>query len=338
VERPVEDLALDPANPEIRMAHLACAAAEAAVSPRDAAILGLHVVDDAEAAVELDPTRFAMTPAGLIWTGPEDPAAAVSLRSAGPEAVVLVDAATGDVLGDVERDRAPAAVHPGAVHLHLGERHVVRTLDLDGGTALLEPFRGDWFTVARATTTIRADEAEAEAPFGAWTAALGEAEVATRVIAYQRRRVDDLSVIDQRPLDLPERAYRTTALRLLARPDQDDDRPSLGALHAAEHLLAAALPLAVPCDQGDLAGVSSDLDADGGVEIILHETRPGGTGILRTAWPHLGRITRAALDMACGCPCERGCPSCVQRAGCPTLNEPLDKAGAIAVLAGLARP
>ena len=335
LERPVEAVAIDPGNPEIRLAHLACAAAEAAVSERDAAILGVHVVDDAEAALALHPEQFAMTPAGLIWTGTDDPAQRVSLRSAGTEVVAIVDTATGRVLGDVEQDRAPRAVHPGAVHLSQGERYLVAELDLEHGTALVEPFRGDWFTVPRSDTAVALGEAEQDGWLGSWRVHLGEAEVTAQVTGYQRRRIEDLSVIDQRPLDLPARRYRSTAIWLTRPPAAEP--PLLGGLHAVEHLLAAALPLAVPCDAGDLSGLSTQLHPDTtSPTIVLHETRPGGAGILRTAFPELTRIADAAHAIADGCPCEAGCPSCVQSFSCPSLNEPLDKAAARLLLAELA--
>ncbi len=332
--RPVEALALDPQNLEIRIAHLACAAAEAAVGPRDESILGVHVTDDAAAMVDLNPHDFAMTQAGLIWTGQDDPASRISLRSANTQTVTIVNSETGAVIGDVEQDRAPIAVHPGAVHLNLGERYLVRELDLEQGAAIVEPFRGDWFTVARAESTVRLFDSVRDDWLGDWRTQLGEAEVTTQVVAFQRRRVDDLSVIDQRPLDLPPRIYRTAAIWCLRPPAEED--PSLGALHAVEHLLAAALPLAVPCDAGDLAGLSVQLHPDtNSPTIILHETRPGGAGILRSAFEALPRIATAALSMVSACPCEHGCPSCIQSFACPSLNEPLSKAGAIELLGEL---
>jgi DEAD/DEAH box helicase domain-containing protein len=329
--RPVEAIALDPNNPEIRLAHLACAAAEAAVSPRDESILGVHVTADADALVQLSPDDFAMTAAGLIWTGVDDPASRVSLRSSGNQAVTIIESESGAVLGDVEQDRAPLTVHPGAVYLNFGERYLVTELDLEHGQAIVEPFRGDWFTVARAESQIRLLDSERDDWLGNWRVHLGEADVTTQVVAFQRRRVDDLSVIDQRTLDLPPREYRTAALWCVRPPS--DDEPSLGGLHAVEHLLAAALPLAVPCDGGDLAGLSLQLHPDTSLPtIILHETRAGGAGILRTAFAALPRIAEAAQSIVADCPCESGCPACIQSFGCPSLNEPLDKALALMLL------
>ena len=335
LERPVERVALDPSNPDIRLAHLACAAAEAAVSERDAGILGVSIVDDAEAVLELAPEDFAVTRAGLIWAGPDDPASRVSLRSADARVVAIVDATTGTVLGDVEHERAPLAVHPGAVHLSQGERYVVRELDLERGEAVVEPFSGDWFTVPRAHSSVALGTSDQEGWLGSWRACLGTADVRSQVIGYQRRRVDDLSVIDQHALDLPAREYRTAAL-WLQRPPSDEE-PGLGALHAAEHLLSAALPLRVPCDTGDLLGLSADEHPDTGTPVIvLHESRPGGAGIVRAAFGDLAEIAATARSIAADCPCDDGCPGCIQSFSCPWLNEPLDKAGAITLLDELA--
>mgnify|MGYP003349309117 FL=1 len=152
-----------------------------------------------------------------------------------------------------------------------------------------------------------------------------------RVTGYQRRRTEDLSVIDQRPLDLPANRYRSTAIWLTRPPARDE--PTHGGMHAAEHLLAAALPLAVPCDAGDLSGLSTLLHPDTlSPTIVLHETRPGGAGILRTAFPALERIVAAAAAIVADCPCASGCPACIQSFSCPSLNEPLDKPMATVLL------
>jgi DEAD/DEAH box helicase domain-containing protein len=93
------------------------------------------------------------TEAGYVWAGRDYPAARVSLRSTGPEAFTVVDGTSGDVLGIVEQERAYTTVHQGAIYLHLGESYRVRELDLTSRHAVVEPFRGDYYTQAKVETT-----------------------------------------------------------------------------------------------------------------------------------------------------------------------------------------
>ena len=93
---------------------------------------------EALAAAREDP-ELRQTPAGIVWGGRDHPAARIPLRSSEPDAFSVVDAATGSVLGLVERSRAYSTVHEGAVYLHLGESYLVRELDLTSLCAVVEP-------------------------------------------------------------------------------------------------------------------------------------------------------------------------------------------------------
>ena len=52
------------------------------------------------------------------------------LRSTDTNAFSIVDLTTGTLLGLAEESRAYSTVHEGAIYLHLGERYLVRELDL----------------------------------------------------------------------------------------------------------------------------------------------------------------------------------------------------------------
>jgi DEAD/DEAH box helicase domain-containing protein len=167
---------------------------------------------------------------------------------------------------------------------------------------------------------------------------LGEVEVTSQVVGYQRRRVSTGEVIDTRPLDLPERCLRTVAVWWTASPGAlggaDVDPAAVpGALHAAEHAAIGLLPLVATCDRWDIGGLSTaahpDTDAP---TVFVYDGHPGGAGFAERAYEIAGVWLGATRAVIAACGCESGCPSCVQSPKCGNGNSPLDKDGAVRVL------
>ena len=58
-------------------------------------------------------------------------------------------------------------------------------------------------------------------------------------------------------------------------------------------------------------------------------------GITRCGYEQFALLLDDAERLIAECPCESGCPSCVQSPKCGNLNEPLSKAGAAELLSRL---
>ena len=102
----------------------------------------------------------------------------------------------------------------------------------------------------------------------------------------------------------------------------------LGSLHAAEHSQIAVLPLLAMCDRWDIGGLSTNLHPQtGGPTIFIYDGHPGGIGIARRGFEQFEALVDDAHRLVSECPCESGCPSCVQSPKCGNLNEPLSKLG-----------
>jgi DEAD/DEAH box helicase domain-containing protein len=107
----------------------------------------------------------------------------------------------------------------------------------------------------------------------------------------------------------------------------------LGSLHAAEHSQIAVLPLLAMCDRWDIGGLSTNLHPQtGGATIFIYDGHPGGIGITRRGFEAFEALVDDAHRLVSECPCERGCPSCVQSPKCGNLNEPLAKAGCVELM------
>ena len=337
LDRPVESAILDNESEEIHLAHLLCAAHEGPIDPlTDADTLGPRVRAHCEQLVskgDLIERRGKFT-----LRAPEDfPAARVSLRSASPDQFAIIDTSSGEMLGTVEAARAHTTVYPGAVYLHLGKSYEVRELDLDLRHALVEPFSGDWYTQPKKETATWVERLLDRRDTYGVTLSYGVVTVTEQAVAYQRKRAQDHGVIDLQLLELPETHFTTRGLWYELPGNLLTEFPNevlLGALHAMEHSQIAVLPLIAMCDRWDIGGLSTNLHPQtGGPAIFIHEAHPGGVGITRLGYAAFERLTQDAHRLIADCRCEKGCPSCVQSPKCGNLNEPLEKAGALELLA-----
>jgi DEAD/DEAH box helicase domain-containing protein len=337
--RPVEAAILDPDSPEIYAEHLLCAAHEAPLSDEDAPFLGPEWRTYAQELADAGFLRERAT--GFVPKRADDyPAARVALRSASADSFILIDSSSGEVLGTVEAARAYGTVHEGAVYLHLGRSYVVRELDLHAHRAVLEPFSDDYFTQAKRESMTFIERVQEQRRTHGVTLSFGQVVYSETVLGYQRKGLQDHAVIDFQTLELPTVEFPTRALwyeldELIA-GEPFPPELLLGALHALEHGQIAVLPLIAMCDRWDIGGLSTNAHPQtGGPTIFIYDGHPGGVGITRRGYDQFARLVDDANRLIGECPCQSGCPSCVQSPKCGNLNEPLSKHGALELLTRL---
>jgi DEAD/DEAH box helicase domain-containing protein len=331
--RSVEAAVLDHANPRVLDPHLLAAAFEGPITEADAGTLGAAAVARAAELSELE-----RTPAGLVWSGRDYPAARISLRSGDTQAFTVVDGTSGAVLGLVERERAWSTVHEGAIYLHLGRQYLVRSLEPGGRTVVVTEVEVDWYTQPRKETATTIVESLRSRRSGGVDLHLGCIAVTERVVAYQRKAIADGSAIETVQLDLPEVSFETEGVWFS--PGDEllegiETMPTLlGGLHAAEHSLIALLPLWAMCDRWDIGGLSTNVHPQTGrPTVFVYDGHAGGAGLAERGFDRFAGWVADTARMLAGCPCRDGCPSCVQSPKCGNLNELLDKAAARTLLA-----
>ena len=336
--RSAEAAVINPANPYVLRPHIGCAAHELPLTPEDSTWFGDGLDDAVRDLVQDD----LLKPRGgkMYWAGGTPPAPTVGLRNGSSAEFALVSSEPDrPTIGTVDGARIYSVAHPGALYLHQGRQWRVDTLDVQAREAHLSPADdADEYTQPREDTEIAIIATDAQATCGGGHAFLGMVEVTNQVVAYQRTRVSTRETIEIVPLDVPPRTLRTQAIWYTVAPEMlaaagIAPPQIIGAVHAAEHAMIGMLPLFAICDRWDVGGVSMAVHpATGLPTIFIYDGYPGGAGIAPLAFADLEAHVRATTELVDGCPCDAGCPSCVQSPKCGNWNEYLDKDAALRLL------
>jgi len=161
-----------------------------------------------------------------FWMADTYPAAAVSLRSASPENVLLhiEDGQSARLLGEVDLASAAWMVHPRAIYLHEGQQYFVQDLNLTRNTATLIPVALDYYTEPLRQTEVSLlatlditpcpfAKHSSGAPSGtgeSCTKAYGELQVTTHVTGFRKRQWLGGENLGEEPLDMPPSELQTT--------------------------------------------------------------------------------------------------------------------------------
>ena len=335
----------NPENDQLLPDHLRCAARENWLQADDDRHFGASFPDLVTHLESQGLLDRRSTADGTRWlaSGGGSPHHEMSLRTVSDREIELTDRRNGEVIASLPFEDGLRDAHPGAVYHHQGQSFEVVNLDTDHGVAELEPTWADYYTktLHEKELTVERDisetslETRADVPVR-----FAEVTMRKQITGFERRDASSGEPLGRESLDLPETSLRTRALYVTVPEDLEAEMRATGdfdgGIHAAEHAMIAMFPAAVLCDRRDIGGLSTPLHPHTGRStIFVYDGYPGGVGLAREGYEDLTAHMERTLAMLRACPCETGCPACVQSPHCGNANDPLDKELATMLLAGL---
>ena len=270
------------------------------------------------------------------WSADTYPAEDISLRTAAPGNVVILDTTrNGEVIGEVDYFAAHTDLYPNAIYMHQSRQYTVDALDLEDHKAYVRPVETDYYTDAEIKADLKVLDQFETAPAGGAARVWGEVSVTWLPTVYKKIKLGTHENVGWGEIHLPEQTMHTTGY-WLEFPEDSRERFALGeeelgaALHALANALRQVAPVQVLCDLGDIRAQAM-LRAPNSAKpsIFLYETYPGGVGFSEKLYAHHARMLDAAQALLEECHCKEGCPSCVG----PVLEiGPKGKEGALALV------
>jgi DEAD/DEAH box helicase domain-containing protein len=341
VATPVEEARVDPDNVEIFLQHLRCGAFELPFSEGEAfGGVGHEVTGEAldllasEGVVHRSASRWH-------WIAGQYPAQMVSLRSAGRDGSLVVDATRDVTLAEVDARTVRVQMHVGAVYQHEGSAYRVARVDESAKKVLVEPSPHDWFTESMSRTEIKVEETSREGGLiddhgNSW--GYGEVAVTSALVGWRKIRFHTHENLGYEELEGEAVTMNTSAvwlvldeevLEVIAVVSDEDGNPVgrkrvVDGLRGVAYALRTVASLALMCSPQDLdctLGGRADDNTPPGREGTTHggasptaflfDAVAGGVGLAERAFERRHELASRAYGLILSCPCEDGCPACV---------------------------
>lgn len=339
--RSSENAVLNPRNPYILAGHLLCAAKEIPLKASDEKYFGKGY----PRVVELLEVEGLLAGDDLKYSTDPFPYKDVSLRGIDNNTYSLL-AFEGEkrfpIEKDIEETLAFRECHPGAVYMHRGEPYYINRIDHEKKEVHAVKTHDAYYTKPMIDSSVLVQETYAIKPLlhaPEVEVGLGEVEVTDRVIGYRKIQTQSNDIMSAHNLEMPPVSLQTMAVWLKL-PDRlqelvgEHKLDFAGGIHAVEHAMISMYPLHLLVDRSDVGGISTPSHPDLGNKsgIFIYDGHRGGVGYAEKGYDLIEEVLDGTLKAIESCPCESGCPSCIQSPKCGNNNEPLDKHAAIMLL------
>ena len=308
-----EEARLDPDNLHVLLAHLRAATFELPFEPGE--VFGPAPADDLLAFLAEEGHVRQATDGRWYWSSENFPASEISLRTAAPENVVIIDTTPNRprVLGEVDLFSAQVLVHERAIYIHESVQYYVDRLEWHERKAYVHKIDADHYTYANRAVTLKPLAVFAEEPATGGHRKHGEVMVASLVTLFKKLKFLTDENVGWGPIDLPELELQTTAYWLTAEKARTHwrrdelDVALLGAGRAIQ-TIASVLLMVDPRDLGLVTQVRSPHAEE--PTIYLYESVPGGIGLSERLYARHEELLAGAAELIASCGCDGGCPSC----------------------------
>jgi len=252
------------------------------------------------------------------WMTDAYPAEAVSLRSATPDNVIIIDTTTEErVIGEVNLLDAPIMLHEDAIYIHESKQYHVDKLDWERQKAYVHQVEVDYYTDAHTDTSLRVLDVMEESEIPNGKKGYGEVNVHWQTTKYKKLKFETHENIGFGKVELPELEMHTTAYWWEFPEDIGErlqiEQSVLGdGLKALANAMQTVVAVYVMCDPKDIRAVPMvRAPMTQKPTIYVYDNHAGGVGFSQKLFHLHDEIKLAALELIQKCECEVGCPSCV---------------------------
>ena len=306
---------VDENNLPILMSHLKCAAFELPFTTEE--VFGGDATQQLLGYLR-DENILRETDGKYYWMQEIYPADEVSLRSANPNNVVIVDTSNDNrVIGEVDLFSAPMLVHKDAIYIHESQQFQVNEFDWDGKKAFVSETDSDYFTDAISKTDLKVLDILEEKANTFYKKFYGEVSVTTVTTAFKKIKFFSHENVGLGKVYLPEIEMHSTSI-WWEFPDKVFDDPYFEesvigeGIKGIAYIMNNLIPLFIMCDRNDISVVPMvRAPFTNQPTIYVYDKYPGGVGLSKKIFQIDSMILKTIIDHINNCHCENGCPACI---------------------------